>query len=72
MLVCYNCAPEPQISYDIGEFCYSLRPILFFANIDVSRHILVIDTSVSAMSNMGQREYNNMYLCIHVLSLENF
>jgi hypothetical protein len=36
---------------------YSLRPIIVFANIDVSRHILVVDTSVLAKSNMGRREY---------------
>jgi hypothetical protein len=36
---------------------FSLRPILLFANIDVSRHILLIDTSVLAKSNMGRREY---------------
>jgi hypothetical protein len=28
-----------------------------FANVDVSRHILVVDTSVLAKSNMGRREY---------------
>jgi hypothetical protein len=36
---------------------YSLRPIILFANTDVSRHILVVDTSVFAKSNMGRREY---------------
>jgi hypothetical protein len=35
---------------------YSLRPIILFANMDVSRHILVIDTSVLAKSKMGRRE----------------
>jgi hypothetical protein len=35
---------------------YSLRSIILFANIDVSRHILVIDTSVLAKSNMDRRE----------------
>jgi hypothetical protein len=35
---------------------YSLRPILLFSNIDVSRHILVVDTSVFVKSNMGRRE----------------
>jgi hypothetical protein len=39
------------------EIYYSLRPIFLFANIDVSRHILVVDTSVLAKSNMGRREY---------------
>jgi hypothetical protein len=36
---------------------YSLRPIILFANIYVSRHLLVVDTSVLAKSNMGWREY---------------
>jgi hypothetical protein len=36
---------------------YSLRPIILFTNIDVSKHILVVDTSVFAKSNMGRREY---------------
>jgi hypothetical protein len=36
---------------------YSLRSIILFANVDVSRHILVEDTSVLAKSNMGRREY---------------
>jgi hypothetical protein len=36
----------------ILHFSYSLRPILLFGNIDVSRHILVINTYVLAKSNM--------------------
>jgi hypothetical protein len=40
-----------------GQSCISLRPIILFANIDVSRHTLVVDTSVLAKSNMGRREY---------------
>jgi hypothetical protein len=36
---------------------YSLRSIILFVNIDVSRYILVVDTSVLAKSNMGRREY---------------
>jgi hypothetical protein len=43
-----------------AAFCYSLRPIILFANTDVSRHILVIDTSVFAKSNMGRREYYSL------------
>jgi hypothetical protein len=35
---------------------YSLRPIILFASVDVFRHILVVDTSVLAKSNMGRRE----------------
>jgi hypothetical protein len=42
-----------QICWNIK---YSLQPILLFANIDVSRHMLVVGTSVLAKSNMGQRE----------------
>jgi hypothetical protein len=38
------------------KFKYSLRPIILFASIDVSRHILVVDTSILAKSNMGWRE----------------
>jgi hypothetical protein len=36
---------------------YSLRPILLFINTDVFRHILFVDTSVLAKSNMGRRKY---------------
>jgi hypothetical protein len=43
---------------------YSLRPILLFANIDVSRHILVVDTSILAKCIMDRREYYKMILCI--------
>jgi hypothetical protein len=38
------------------NYIYSLRPIILFANIDISRHILVVDTSILAKSNMGRRE----------------
>jgi hypothetical protein len=40
---------------DLSKFTYiySLRPIILFIIIDVSRHILVIDTSVLARSNTG-------------------
>jgi hypothetical protein len=36
---------------------YSLRFILVDTNIDVSRHIVVVDTSILASSNMDRREY---------------
>jgi hypothetical protein len=39
------------------QFTYSLRFIILFTNIDVSRYILVIDTSILAKSNVDQREY---------------
>jgi hypothetical protein len=38
-------------------FRYSLQPIILFAKIDVSEHILVLDTSILAKSNIGWREY---------------
>jgi hypothetical protein len=42
---------------------YSLRPIILFANVDVCRYILVINTSVLAM---GRMEYD---LSVYVYSL---
>jgi hypothetical protein len=48
---------ESQILLN-SDIYYSLRPIILFANTDVSRHILVVDTSVFMKSNMGRREYN--------------
>jgi hypothetical protein len=36
---------------------YSPHSILVAADLDVSRHILCIDTSVSATTNMEQLEY---------------
>jgi hypothetical protein len=36
---------------------YSPHSILVAADLDVSRYILCIDTSVSATNNMEQREY---------------
>jgi hypothetical protein len=38
-------------------FHLPLRPIIIFANVDVSRHIIVVDTCVLSKNNMGQREY---------------
>jgi hypothetical protein len=35
---------------------YSLRSIILFANVDVFRHFLVIDTFVFVKSNMDRRE----------------
>jgi hypothetical protein len=48
---------------------YSFQSILLFVNIDVSRHILVIDISVLAKSNMGRREYILIILFYLVLFL---
>jgi hypothetical protein len=42
---------------------YSLRPELLVAGMDVSRCILVLDTSISATSNLGRREY---YVAYHL------
>jgi hypothetical protein len=39
-----------------SDIKYSLRPKILFANIDIFRYILVVDTSVLAKSNMGRRE----------------
>jgi hypothetical protein len=50
------------------EKSYSLRSIILFANIDVSRHILMIDTSVLAKSNMNRREYFIIIMYIVVIS----
>jgi hypothetical protein len=41
----------------VPKLYYSLRPIILFANMDISRYILVVDTSILAKSNMGRREY---------------
>jgi hypothetical protein len=43
-------------SLNFVELCYSIPFILFDANIDVSRHILVVDTSILASNNMDWRE----------------
>jgi hypothetical protein len=45
------------LNLDVDIFSYSLRPILLFASMDVSRHILELDTSILMKSNMGRREY---------------
>jgi hypothetical protein len=38
-------------------FCYSLRPILLFANTDVSTTKMCLDTSILAKSIIGRREH---------------
>jgi hypothetical protein len=45
------------------KILYSLRPILLFASMNISRHILELDTSILMKSNMGRREY----LILHFL-----
>jgi hypothetical protein len=49
---------------------YSLRPVLLFANMDVSRHILVVDTSILVKSNMGQREYSICWMKLYNISAQ--
>jgi hypothetical protein len=44
----------------IKKISYSLRFILIVAHMDVSRHILVLDTSILLTSNMDRRE-NQLY-----------
>jgi hypothetical protein len=39
------------------EYRYSLRPIILFANIDVSKHVLVVDTFIFVKSIISQRKY---------------
>jgi hypothetical protein len=56
----------------IHVFLYSLRPILLFANIDISRHILVIDTSVLAKSIMDRSEEQVSKSLLKVTSAEKF
>jgi hypothetical protein len=47
----------------LPQITYSLRSIILFANIDVSRHILIVDTSVYAKSNMDRGEYFGVAKC---------
>jgi hypothetical protein len=47
-----------------SHLSYSLRLIILFVNIDVSKHILVIDTSVLVKSNMERKEYLILH-CVH-------
>jgi hypothetical protein len=64
MLICFSlsmyfisvcrCFADDTIEFAI---CYSLRSIKHVANIDVSRHILVIDTSIFVTCFMERREY---------------
>jgi hypothetical protein len=45
-----------KLKKDIRKNLYSLQPILPFTNMDVFRHILVLDTFVFAKGNIGWRE----------------
>jgi hypothetical protein len=42
---------------------YSLRPILTFANTNLSSTKICLDTSVFAKGNIGRREYMLLQLC---------
>jgi hypothetical protein len=44
-------------NWNENHFIYSLRPILPFANMDVSSTKTCLDISVFAKGNMGRREY---------------
>jgi hypothetical protein len=46
------------------ELIYSLRPILLFANIDVSITKMCLDISKLAKSLMGRRKYSKLYVAI--------
>jgi hypothetical protein len=59
---------KPDTTGKLGFSSYSLRSIILFANIDVSRHILVVDTSIFAKSIMGQREYKKCSAAIQMLA----
>jgi hypothetical protein len=48
-------------------FCYSLRPILLFANMDVSTINISLDTSKLAKSIMSRREYK-LTIEMHVIN----
>jgi hypothetical protein len=52
---------QPRLAPRPFFLSYFLRPIILFANMDVSRHILVIDTFILAKSNMDRREYINRH-----------
>jgi hypothetical protein len=70
MIDCHCC----QDNYHLGIFLYVIKlllplTILLFSNIDVSRHILVVDTSTLGKSNMGRREYIFWLSPYHVLNV---
>jgi hypothetical protein len=48
---------------------YSLRPIILFANTDISNTKIYLDTSILAKSNMGWREYHS-YAQVDIVSQE--
>jgi hypothetical protein len=47
----------PSICFLLPDHSYSLRPIILFANMDVSITRMCLDTSVLTKSIMGRREY---------------
>jgi hypothetical protein len=53
--------PYTDGMYDLpssGVSC-SLRLIILFANVDISRHILMVDTFILTKSNMDWNKYHN-------------
>jgi hypothetical protein len=49
----------------LAEYWYSLRPILLFANTNVSTTKTCLDTSILAKSIMSRREYNTSVHTAH-------
>jgi hypothetical protein len=60
----FFCDEGTHLLPNTNHVYYSLQSILPFGNTDVSRYILVLDTSIFAKGNMGRREY-----CIFLESL---
>jgi hypothetical protein len=54
--VYYNTMVEHEEQVRTLLLSLSLRSIILFASIDVSRYILMIDTSILVKSNMSRRE----------------
>jgi hypothetical protein len=53
----------PLVNIVVNKVMYSLRPILSFANTDISRTKMCLDTSIFAKGNMGRREYDLLPGC---------
>jgi hypothetical protein len=53
----YNVKGHNWTGTKLYSISYSLRPILLFANTDVSTTKICLDTSTLAKSIMGRREY---------------
>jgi hypothetical protein len=58
-----HCQGVPEsLARTYHKIGYSLQPIILFANIDIFKYILVVNTSILVKSNMDQREYNKTHL----------